>query len=265
MRDGRIARGIGVVAASGGALFLLTGCPNPNLYTTPRTLEPGKLQWNVAAEGIGVNFDYATVDAAGNPTTKSASVILPNLPSFGVRYGVVDGFEIGAHLQNMVTGELDGKIRLLKGTFDVALDPGVQAFNYSVNSDSITVAYLHLPLLLGLNLSKSVSIVASPGFAWAVVAGTVSDNNGIQGASATSGAIGRLGVGFDFRIGQHFALHPEITFMKAFSSTDALFYVFGLGFNFGAMPDYSDLEPGGGGGGNTPPPPPSGPAPAPPQ
>jgi hypothetical protein len=183
------------------------------------------------------------------------------VPSFGVRYGIADGFELGAHAQNFDSLEADLKIRLLKGTLDLAVDPSAQGFYYSVTvhntSTSIGVTYLHLPLLVGFNLSKSVSIVASPGFAWALVSGSVTDAGGTQGASATSGAIGRLGVGFDFRIGQHFALHPEVTFLKAFSSTDAVFYVFGLGFNFGAMPDYSDLE-GRGGGGNSPPPPPSG-------
>jgi hypothetical protein len=119
------------------------------------------------------------------------------IPSFGIRYGLIDGVEIGAHLQNLDSLEADAKIRLLKGTLDLAIDPG---------------------------------------------------------------AIGRLGVGVDVRLGRHFALHPEITFLKAFSSTDALMYIFGVGFNFGAMPDYSDLDTGG----NSPPPPPGQPPPPPP-
>jgi hypothetical protein len=253
---------VAVYLGGAGALVLLTGCPNPNLYTTPRTLEPGKLQWNLAGEGIGINYNETIttgVAANGTPITaqQSTSVWSPMLPSFGVRYGLVDGLELGAHVQNLDSLEADLKVRLLKGTFDLAVDPGVQGFYYSItvnnSTTSIAVTYLHLPLLMGVNFSKSVSFVASPGFAWAVVSGSATDANGTQGASATSGAIGRLGLGFDFRIGSKFALHPEITFLKAFSSTDATMYIFGLGFNFGAMPDYSDLE--GGGGGNTPPPP----------
>jgi hypothetical protein len=248
-----------VCLGAGSALVLLTGCPNPNLYTTPRTLEPGKVQWNLAAEGIGANFNntVTTTDPVTMMTTtstQSASFVLPMLPSFGVRYGMADGLELGAHVQNFDSGELDLKVRLLKGSLDLAVDPGVQGYYLSVNNVALGVGYVHLPLLVGVNLSRSVSLVASPGFAWAFVTGTVTDNNGSSGAAAASGAIGRLGLGVDFRVGQHFAFHPEVTFLKAFGSNEALIYVFGLGFNFGAMPDYSDLD--NGGGGNSPPPPP---------
>ena len=264
-------RGWGLAGAC-GALFLLTGCPNPNLYTTPRTLEPGKLQWNLAAEGIGASYTQTvTTGVAANGTTTTAtqtqSFGSPMVPSFGIRYGIIDGLELGAHLQNMDSLEADLKVRLLKGTLDLAVDPGVQGFYYSfsVNNEttSLAVTYLHLPLLVGVNLNRSISLVASPGFAYAAASASASDAGGVSGAAGTSGPIGRLGVGIDFRIGQHFALHPEVTFLKAFSDNQALLYIFGLGFNFGAMPDYSDLD-GGGGGGNSPPPPAS-PPPAPPQ
>ena len=45
-----------LAVASAGLVFLLAGCPNPNTYTTPRTLDPGQVQWQVAAEVIGVDY-----------------------------------------------------------------------------------------------------------------------------------------------------------------------------------------------------------------
>ena len=56
----------------------------------------------------------------------------------------------------------------------------------------------------------------------------------------------RPGLGFDFRISDRFALHPEITFLKTLKGSDedsALLYMFGLGFNFGNLPKYGAEAP----------------------
>lgn len=229
------------ISSSVCAAGLLCGCPNPNTYTVPRTLNPGTVQWQVAPEFIGTSFDYRTTDANGVTRKANFSGVLPMVPSFGARIGIVDGFDLGAHLMNFDSLEVDGKIRLVKGGFDVALQPGLQGYYVSVNNASLGVVYLHVPVLLGINLSPRVSLVLSPGFVYAIVAGAANNSGGISGASTVSGAMARLGAGVDFRISKKFAIHPELTFMKGFGDDNLLLYVGGVGFNFGAMPDYSDL------------------------
>jgi hypothetical protein len=253
------------------ALALLSGCPNPNAYTTPRTLDPGKVQWQIAPEVIGVNYNTTTTttttSGTGTPLTTSqsstASAVLPMVPTFGARVGMLDGFDMGFRLQNLDSLAIDGKIRLLKGQFDIAVDPGLQGFYLSVNGTGAGVVYMHLPVLLGLNVSRNVSIVASPGVVYAVVTASENGASGVQGAATATGFFGRLGLGVDIRTSKSLAIHPEITVMRQFSDVDALVWVAGIGFNIGAQPDYSDL--GGGGDGTNPPPeasPSAAPAPA---
>lgn len=253
------ARGLLRIAWTLGALTLLPGCPNPNLYTTPRTLDPGQVQWQLAPEVIGATYNATTTttttNANGTSTITSQSspqsFVLPMVPTFGARVGVADGFELGARLQNFDSLALDGKIRLLKGSFDVALDPGLQGFYINVNNVGAGVVYMHLPVLLGVNLSKTVSIVASPGIVYAVATASDSGSTGATGAATAAGLFGRFGLGLDIRTSKHFAIHPEVTVMREFQDVDATLWVAGLGFNFGAQPDYSDLEGGGAGdGGN---------------
>jgi hypothetical protein len=234
----------------------LSGCPNPNTYTTPRTLDPGKVQWQIAPEVIGVSYNTPTtgVDANGNPVTTTTNVtgVLPMIPSFGVRVGLVDGLDLGVRLQNFDSLAADLKIRLLKGRFDVALDPGLQGFYESLSGTGVGVVYFHAPVLLAYNFSEKVSLVLSPGFVYALVTATVTDASGVTGSASAEGAYGRLGLGFDFRVSPAFAIHPEVTFMREFGNENALIWIGGIGFNIGAQPDYSDLREG-------PPPPPAAP------
>src|SRR5579863_9467795 len=121
-----VMRGLRTFGLFAIGILLLSGCPNPNTYTTPRTLDPGTLQWQVAAEVIGVTYNTTTTDANGHATTQSQTAVAPMVPSFGVRLGLIDGLDLGVRLQNLDSLAADAKIRLLKGTFDLALDPGLQ-------------------------------------------------------------------------------------------------------------------------------------------
>jgi hypothetical protein len=260
-----IMKRVCLVGACAGLVLTLSGCPNPNMYTTPRTLDPGTVQWQVAPEFIGVNYNtnVQTVDANGNPITvrQSESFSTPMVPSFGARIGLVDGFDLGLRLQNLDSFAADFKIRLFKSMFDVALDPGLQGFYATVNNTSAGVVYFHVPVLLGVNFSDRVSLVLTPGFVYSVTSATATNASGATGAATATGVMGRLGIGLDFRITKKFAIHPELTFMKQFTGDqDLLLWVGGIGFNIGAQPDYSDLATGEG----SPPPPPA-PAPAPAQ
>jgi hypothetical protein len=238
---------LGIVPCA-GALALLTGCPNPNLYTTPRTLNPGDVQVQVVPEVIGVGYNQTTTTTTGQTTTQSASAVAPMVPTAGVRVGVADGFDFGARLTNLSTLSLDGKIRLIKGTVDLAVDPGLQGVYYAANGDTAGIVYLHVPLLLGFNLSENTTIVLVPGFVYSAATATVSNGNGgVSGVSSATGVMGRLGLGLDVRVSKRFAIHPEVTVMHQFSDLNAYIVVGGFGFNIGAQPDYSDLAGGGGG------------------
>jgi hypothetical protein len=83
--------------------------------------------------------------------------------------------------------------------------------------------------------------VAAPGIVYSLATSTVSTSNSAQQGATASGIMGRLSVGVDIRVTKRIALHPELTFMRAFDSSETLLYVFGFGLNFGAMPNYSDI------------------------
>jgi hypothetical protein len=231
--------------ASVGVVLAVSGCPNPNTYTTPRTLDPGKVQWQVAPEVIGVNYKTTngSTDANGNLVKTNAGGVLPMLPSFGMRIGLADGLELGLRAPNLEPAAADAKIRLVKGSFDMALDPGLQFYFGSSNGNGYATVFLHAPLLLGFNLSEKTSIVLSPGLVYAqnTASGVVA--TAVTGSSAVAGFMGQLGVGVDFRTSHRFSVHPEITVMQQFTGSQDLFLVVGgIGFNFGAQPDYSDLR-----------------------
>jgi hypothetical protein len=241
-------------------LVLLTGCPNPNTYTTPRTIGSGNIQHSLAAEAWG--FSIPTSNAYSTGETLSGT--FPTLPTYTLRIGLGDQFEIAARLANMSSLGGDLKWNFLRsGTLDLAIDPGFQYFRLSVSDNSyngtstLSVSYAHLPILVGVNLSRSVSLVFTPGITWGFASATASSGtSGQDQASATTGAIGRFGIGADFRMTSSFALHPEITFLRGLGTDQTILYMFGLGFNFGAMPNYDDV-----GGGPPPAPPPSAPPP----
>jgi hypothetical protein len=226
-----------------GLILNLTGCPNPNTYGTPRTTPPGRVSHSIAVEAIGAHGGGGSID-------------LPTGPTYTLRVGATDNFDVGFRVANMSTLGADAKFNFLKGAFDIAIDPGVQAFYYSVGTSSsdgtsaktsLSGAYLHLPLLFGANLSESVTLVPTIGIMYGIASSssTVSspDENESVKASGNTGLIGRLGLGANFRLGQSFAMQPEVTVMKSFKQgAEGVLYLAGLGFNFGALPDFSDLK-----------------------
>jgi hypothetical protein len=222
-----------------GAL-LCTACPNPNTYTTPRTVEKGRVSHSIAAEGIGLR----TTTSEG-----SASASFPTFPSYAARIGLADRWELGVRLTNLSSVGADAKYNPVRTEFfDLALDPGAQVFWMSSGSstsddgtqaESIFIGYLHAPLLVGFNMGDSVSLVLSPGASVALVSGSFETSEDAQDAAFTRGGFfGRVGAGFDFRLLDNFALHPEVTFLDDFRNDSTVVYVFGLGFNFGALPRF---------------------------
>jgi hypothetical protein len=250
------------IGAYAGLVVSLAGCPNPNLYTTPRTLARGQFQAQVALETMGARYtsyspQYANgAQLLGQPLLAFHNeAAAPVLPSVGIRFGVEDGLEMGFRSPNLDSLAADAKIRLFKGRFDVAVDPGIQTyaefencepFNLTQCSSTWGVYDLSVPLLLGFNFSERVSVVLSPGVSYAAVAGpggfggdTASEV--LAGAGVIPGTMARFGVGLDIRVFRRLAIHPEVTFQRSFGDDHLLLWFAGIGFNMGAQPDYSDL------------------------
>lgn len=235
------------------ALGVLPGCPNPNAYTVPRTLDPGDLQIGVADDVYGFTTKLTTPATATSPAlTQTANGVTPMLPSVIGRYGLADGLDVGFRLANFFALGGDLKVRLLRGSVDLAVDPGTELMYVtttgaasSPSANTAGVFYLHAPLLVGINLSDIVSLVATPGVAYAIATNPIPGASHAEQAGDSTQLLARLGFGADFRLTRHFAIHPELTCMKGFTSTETFLCVGGVAFISGAQPDYSDLAPPG--------------------
>lgn len=99
--------------------------------------------------------------------------------------------------------------------------------------------YINIPVILQLNLSDSFALLATPGFTYAVAyAGTSSTLSGDRSTYTGSGALARLGVGFNARVGNSFAIQPEFTALWNPDTTGVIFN-FGVGFQFGGVPRFN--------------------------
>ena len=240
------------VGAIGVAAALCTGCPNPQIYGTPRTTPVGKIQHTVAGEGFGFNIKYPEVrNADGTTSTRpSDSATLPNLPTYQLRVGVADTVDIGVRLANMTSLGADVKWNFIKGdTFDMAAVPGFQVFHIGSSGGGATAGYTqfyaNLPLVFGINLSDAVTIVPTAGVTYGLNSATVVSEDDSSAASSVDGMMLRGGLGFNFRISPKFAMHPEITMLKFLNKDEhpsVTLFLFGLGFNFGNLPGYGSTE-----------------------
>lgn len=240
------------LGAIGVAAALCTGCPNPQTYGTPRTTPVGKVQHTMAAEGFGFNIKYPDVKAADGTTITrpSDSGTLPNLPTYQLRVGVADTVDVGVRVANMTSLGADVKWNFIKGdTFDMAAVPGFQVFHIGSSGGGATAGYTqfyaHLPLVFGINVSDAVTIVPTAGVTYGVNSATVVSDDGSSAASSVDGLMLRGGLGFNFRVSPKFAIQPEITMLKFLNKAEdasVTLFLFGVGFNFGALPEYGAKE-----------------------
>jgi hypothetical protein len=214
------------------------GCPNPNTYGTPRTTPSGKVAHTLALEGMHLRGDTKST-SGGRTVTETKSYTFPMFPTYQLRVGLHDRVDLGFRVANLSSLGLDVKINFLKSTsFDMAFDPGAQAFYIATDSGSFGVFYGHLPILLGLNLSENVTLVGSPGIVL-VGATASSTSGGSDSITSAGGVLGRFGIALNARTSRKFAIQPEITGMKQFNDVGGLIIVFGFGLNFGAQPSYA--------------------------
>lgn len=211
---------------------LTTGCPSPSIYGTARTVPRGTIQHTLAAEVIGAGRSGDTL-------------VFPTLPTYQMRIGVADNVDLGLRLGNLTMPGVDAKINFVRGAFDLAIDPGIQGMFIATSDEGVGFMYINLPVILGFNLSRTFSLIATPGAAYAVAFGSTSSSSSGSSTSATayngSGFIPRLGIGANIRISSSFSLQPELTGYYNIDNS-AVIFTGGLGFIFGSQPDFSDIQ-----------------------
>lgn len=241
-------RGASVALAVFAALTL-PGCPNPSLYSTPRTVAPGRFVHSVSLEGFGY---YGEIEARpDNPQTpenerltERRSSFLPSLPSYQLRIGALDTVDIGIHFHNLSSLGTDFKWNPIRGFFDFALDPAFQYFIVTTDgptdAESATahVFYFHVPVLLAVNPTEWLSVVVVPGFTYGFHTERLLGNDL---ASTVKGPLFRGEAGLQFRIWDDFAVHPSASVLKTFEGPGVSYNV-GIGFNFGSLPSYEDRK-----------------------
>jgi hypothetical protein len=222
------------------ASLTLLGCPNPNTYGTPRTIPPGSGQHTLAVEGLYVNGRAPVVDA-GATTIQRVDDGFPMAPTYQYRHGVADTVDFGIRVTNLSGFGADVKWNFVRGVVDLALDPGAQwVYLASSRTGELNAFFLHAPLLVGVNVTRRVAIVVTPGAVVALEAGR-STPAPTRGAIVTSGGVlARLGLGVNVRVGRLFAMMPEVTAMRAFNDTQGVIVVGGLGLKMGAQPRDDD-------------------------
>jgi hypothetical protein len=237
---------IGLVWGGAACGLLATGCPNPNVYGTPRTTPKGKISHTIAAETVGyrvdLNEDYEQYEEA--ESSIDPNVTVPTMPTYILRVGAADRLDFGFRAANAATSlGFDFKWNLVRSpVFDFALDPMLQwAF-------ALDITHLHFPLLFGINASESFSVVLTPGIIYGYSDDLDEIDNDLSRVMGTDGFSARFGAGFNIRISPRFAIQPELTLIRSLEDhsdsefDSVLMYVFGVGFNIANLPDFSDVD-----------------------
>jgi len=141
------------------AFLVMTGCPSLSTMQTPATVPKGEVRLGMGLESVG----FSEKDANGNVKTDT----VPQF-EFNARYGLTDNVDVGAKLY-LLGLEVGGKYQFAKGDFEAAIAPAVSYISVTVsdsgsngNGDTLRVAYLHLPLLLGYKLTDSLELAFGP-------------------------------------------------------------------------------------------------------
>lgn len=216
------------VSALAATAFLNVGCPSLSTLQTPRTVPEGEVRFAVGAETVGL---AAEGDAVTFPQVE-----------FGARYGVAENFDVGAKIY-LLGAEIGMKWQFLRGGFDMAVAPAISFASFSASdgsggSSTVSFLYLHLPFLMGANLSDRVTLSFGPKFMYALIFGDVTSSTGDADFDAVSGLFGGLYLGLPIRLGSAFWIAPEINVYTNLvndggDSFTVAIWQGGLGFYFG--------------------------------
>ena len=238
-------RGVSLALAFAVVLACASGCINPNTYSTPRTTPVGQVQNAMAAEIV--SYRAETPESSGRSHTDTGNTLVA--PSYFFRVGLTDRLDIGGRFANGSALGVDLKWNFLKSeVFDMAVAPGTQAFYAwgGAGSDGgYTHVYTNLPLLFGINASPEFTIAPSIGVGYGFNAGSEAYNNAEERIASTEALMLQAGIGLDFRTSPTFAVHPELSVVRRVSGpagSDMIWYTFGLGFKWGALPTYADVS-----------------------
>jgi len=214
------------------ALPALTGCPSPNIYGTPRTVAPGETTHTFAFEANHYSGDY--------PLTTSR--LEPSMPvTYMLRAGMAEQIDVGVRLGSLSSIGADVKGNFLRSKMvDLAVNPAVQMLPL-LGDHGHGMVYTEVPLLVGINFSRSATLVASPGFTYIAPFDSIAHESDRVHILGEGGMRGRLGLGFNMRFSKFFALQPEVTTIRKFDETKAMIIAVGLGFSLGKLPSFDDV------------------------
>jgi hypothetical protein len=229
-------------AAALGLSVLASGCLNPNTYGTPRTTPVGEVQQTLAFEVVS----YRAVSRfEGTSQSQTEAGNTPLAPTYALRYGLSETLDIGGRFGNFSSLGTDLKWNFFKtDVIDVALDPGVTSFVVfdGIGGDGANVhVYANAPLLFGINPGPELTIAPSVGLGYGLNTNEQAFNNSQEAIAATEALLLQAGLGLDFRLSSYFAIHPEMSVIRRLSGpagSAMIWYTFGLGFSWGALPNY---------------------------
>ena len=235
------------------------GCASFSTFKTARALDQGQTQ--VTLSGGVIADTVPSHDASGSQYVEAA-------PQFelGIRYGIVDGFDLGAKVWSL-GGEINSTISLVRSRyFDLALAPSVGLVNYSYDTDcdafgnncmnniSVLELFAKVPLLFGVRFGpqQEHELVFGP----EVVPITVLTGDDYGNSSASSGLLLGGLLGISLKTTPWLRIMPEITVLtpvvhyfdgsdpsgayeggygliNGYGRSGSVFYQAGLGFSWG--------------------------------
>lgn len=195
------------------ALALFAGCASFATMKTARAIDPGTSEVMASVGAIGASVPRA--DGNGN-----VAQIDPQF-EFGVRYGVVPGFDLGAKVWTL-GGEVDATISIIRSRyFDLALAPSLGLISYSYGTacdqfgncggttNNVLELFGKVPLLFGLRFGPrgEHEFVFGPEV---VPIGILSTDYFGYGSSTSGLLVGGL-AGVSMRVSPWLRMMPELT------------------------------------------------------
>jgi hypothetical protein len=246
----RIHLGLLVLVAS-------SGCLSTSTMGLARTLNRGKVQGWVAAEGGGIITANTTASTGGVPTGVTGTGY--PMVEGGIRVGASDHVELGARLGFNGIG-LEGKFAFLRSPtmdsgFNLSLAPQVGFFGIGVGGLFVGNVSVQLPLLMGLDFAGH-ELVFGPKLHNQIYVVDVSAT-GTAGSAVVDLLSAGASVGIALQLGP-IRMMPEVSFIVPFFASGAVTgvsgvtsgagvggFIFqaGLGVMFGSKDAYEHVEP----------------------
>jgi len=195
-----------------------TGCLSGNAYTSPRVLDQGQaafssaLQAGITRSSLKNEGPLASKVPTLTMTSKSASL----LPSFfQVRLPVSQKTELGLRVAGVSLapgGLVDLKVEVVRGAFDLALDPGFGVTTkgeppLSREEPDRREYRMEFPVIIGIPLEKhEVVLTQATGFFWRAF-----DASDDQPSRTSASSWWKFASGVRLVLSDNLALFPEVS------------------------------------------------------